>query len=191
MPLLESKNVSRRQKLLRQVQSLLLETQHNGWEGSQENSAFSQLRSRAGIHTQRGRVWTSSLTRRSTGGQKLGKTRTREEREEREERGRPERGGAQSGGDVNHLHRTVLPGLCLPLATYLVSLFTPGPRMRPKMHAQLFAKVKAPRRGLWVHIHTYYGVESPPFFIAKKPSCACADKEVSLDLRSGHLLSLL
>ena len=191
MPLFESKIVSRRQKLLKQVQSLLLETQHNGWEGTQENSVFSQLRSRAGIHTQRERVWTSSLTRRSAGGQKLGRDTPERSAGTGEERGRPEGGGAQSGGDVHHLHRTVLLGLCLPLASYLVSLFTPGPRTRPKMRAQLFAKVKPPCRGLWVHIHTYYGVGSLPFSIPKKPSCACAGKEVFLDFRSGHLISLL
>ena len=34
-------------------------------------------------------------------------------------------------------------------------------------------------RGLWVHIHAYYGVGPPPFSTLKKP-CACGDKEVSL-----------
>ena len=40
----------------------------------------------------------------------------------------PERGGLQQRGDeplkVNHLYRTVLPGLDLPLVDYFVSLFT-------------------------------------------------------------------
>ena len=40
--------------------------------------------------------------------------------------------------------RTVLQGLSFSLASYLVSLFTLGPRTRPKMRAQLFAKVKPP-----------------------------------------------
>ena len=185
MPLFESKTVSRRQKLLKQVQSLLLETQHNGWEGTQENSVFSKLRSRAGIHTQRERVWTSSLRRRSTGGQKLGRD-TRERSAgvlSEEERSREVMSITYTG--------LVLLSLCLPLASYLVSLFTPGPRTRPKMRAQLSAKVNPPCRGLWVHIHTYYGVGSPPCFIPKKPSCACAGKEVFLDFRSGHRISLL
>ena len=35
-----NENVSRRQKLQKQVQSLLLETQHNVWESTQINSLF-------------------------------------------------------------------------------------------------------------------------------------------------------
>ena len=41
-----------------------------------------------------------------------------------------------------------------------------------------------------MHVHIYYGVGPPPFLTLKKPSCACADREVFLDLRSGHLISL-
>ena len=44
---------------------------------------------------------------------------------------------------------------------------------------------------MWAHVNTYYGVVTPPFLTPKEPSCACADREVSLDLRSGHLISLL
>ena len=31
----------------------------------------------------------------------------------------------------------------------------------------------------------------PPFLTRKKPSCPCADREVFLDLKGGHLISLL
>ena len=43
------------------------------WEISQENSLFVQLRSRAEMYTQRERVWASSLERRSTVSQLLGR----------------------------------------------------------------------------------------------------------------------
>ena len=38
---------------------------------------------------------------------------------------------------------------------------------------------------------THYGVAASPFLTSKEPSCACADREVLLDLKSGHLISLL
>ena len=38
---------------------------------------------------------------------------------------------------------------------------------------------------------THYGVVAPPFLTSKEPACACADREVLLDLKSGHLISLL
>ena len=41
-----------------------------------------------------------------------------------------------------------------------------------------------------MHVYTYYGVVPPPFLTPKEASCACADREVFLDLRSGHLISL-
>ena len=45
-------------------------------------------------------------------------------------------------GEVNHLHRTVLLGLGLPLANYLVYFFTPeGPWILPKIQTQLFSKM--------------------------------------------------
>ena len=56
----------------------------------QRNRWFSYDRSKAEIYTKRERVWASSLMRRSA----------------------PERWW-------NHLYRAVLPGLCLPLASYL------------------------------------------------------------------------
>ena len=42
-----------------------------------------------------------------------------------------------------------------------------------------------------MHVHTYYGVVPPPFLTPKEVSCACVDRGVFLDLRSGHLISLL
>ena len=53
-------------------------------------------RSKAEIHTQKERVWASSLVRRRA-----------------------------VKRQSNHLYRTVLLGLCLPLANYLVSFSTP------------------------------------------------------------------
>ena len=38
-----------------------------------------------------------------------------------------------------------------------------------------------------MHVHTYYGVGTPRLLDPKKPSCACVDRDVFLDLRSGHL----
>ena len=38
-----------------------------------------------------------------------------------------------------------------------------------------------------MHVHTYYGVVSPPFLAPKEPSCACADREVFLDLESENV----
>lgn len=68
---------------------------------------------------QRERVWASSLERRSTVSQQLGRD------AHREERGRSECRAVRYGGDVDHFYRAVLPGLCLPLASYSVSFFTP------------------------------------------------------------------
>ena len=52
---------------------MLLETQHNVWESTPENSLFIQLRSTAEIHTQKESVWTSFLMRESAVSQKLGR----------------------------------------------------------------------------------------------------------------------
>ena len=47
------------------------------------------------------------------------------------------------GGDVNHLYRRVLPGLCLSLANYLVSFFTSDWSIDPPQDAwaTFFAKI--------------------------------------------------
>ena len=59
------------------------------------------------------------------------------------------------------------------------------------MRVQLFAKMGPTAEVFGVHVHTDYGVAPPPFLTPKEPSCTCADGEVFLDLRSGHLISLL
>ena len=65
-----------------------------------------------------------------------------------------------------------------------------GPRALPNMHVQLFAKMDPIAEACGGYVHTYYEVATPPFLTPKEPSCACADREVFLDLRSGHLISL-
>ena len=84
----------------------------------------------------------------------------------------------------NSLYRTILLGLYLPLANYLVSFthltclgFSPT-------HVHEFLLRWSQHRGLWAHVHTYYGVVSPPTWTTKETSCACAVLEASLDLRS-------
>ena len=73
MSLFESKDISQRQKLQKQVESLLLETQYHVWERTQEKSVFIKIRSRVEIHTQRKRVWASSLMKRHEVSQKQGR----------------------------------------------------------------------------------------------------------------------
>ena len=53
------------------------------------------------------------------------KSETRQRCTPGEEHGSSECRAVQYGGDVDHLYRTVLPSLCLLLASYLVSFFTP------------------------------------------------------------------
>ena len=61
---------------------------------------------------------------------------------ERKGVGIPPNEGAQWRGGLNHLSRTVLPGLCLHLANYLVSFFTPDWSQDPPQHAcSIFAKM--------------------------------------------------
>ena len=57
-------------------------------------------------------------------------------------------------GDLNQLCRTVLPGLCLPLANYPVLFLTPDwsvlfltHRTLPNMHAHLLAKMDSRAKG--------------------------------------------
>ena len=81
------------------------------------------------MHPWRERVWTSSLVRRSTVKRRL-----------------------------SHLYRAVLPGLCLPLANYLVSFFTPDllwdtPLGFTHSSAKMDLKVKVSGRS-----KTYYGL---------------------------------
>ena len=78
MALFESKDISQRQKLQKQVESFLLETQYHVWERTQEKSVFIKIRSRVEIHTQRKRVWAYSLMKRHEGSQKQGRDTHRE-----------------------------------------------------------------------------------------------------------------
>ena len=93
-------------------------------QGKPTGKQFIWLRIRAEISTQRKRVWTPSLMRRSAVIQKLCRNTVGKECRHPE-----------WGGDVSHLYRTVLPGLCLPLANYLVSFFTPDWSMDPPKDA--------------------------------------------------------
>ena len=94
----------------------------------------------------------------------------------------------------NPLYRTVLQGFCLPLASFFLFPWLTCSRTLPNTHAQHFPKMDSAAEGsgdIIVMGYTYYGVVSPPFLTPKEPPCACADGEVFLDLRSGHLISLL
>ena len=51
-------------------------------------------------------------------------------------------------GDLNHLHRTVLPGLCFLLANYLVLFLTPDWTQDPPQYACAFlAKMVSRAKG--------------------------------------------
>ena len=63
-------------------------------------------------------------------------------------------------------------------------------RTLPNMRAQLFAKMDSTTETCRGFVHTYYGVALPPFLTPKEPYCTCADREVFLDLRRGHFISL-
>ena len=103
------------------------------------------------MHPQKERVWTLSIMKRSAVHQKLGRD-THPER----------KGGGVScvrrsalWRCVNHTHRSILPGLCLPLANCLVSSFNlTGPWVFLKRSAQLFfLRWIPPQRpmGAWSH----------------------------------------
>ena len=62
------------------------------------------------------------------------------------------------------------------------------------MHAQHFANMIPLQKAVGILLlwgYTYYGVVSSPFLTPKESPCAYAGREVFLDLRSGHLISLL
>ena len=103
------------------------------------------------MHPQKERVWTLSIMKRSAVHLKLGRD-THPER----------KGGGVScvrrsalWRCVNHTHRSILPGLCLPLANCLVSSFNlTGPWVFLKRSAQLFfLRWIPPQRpmGAWSH----------------------------------------
>ena len=64
---------------------------------------------------------------------------------------------------VTHLYMTVLSGLCLPLASYLVSFFLMVHGTSPRcMHVQLFSKVYSTTEAYGC-VSTDYGMGHPPF----------------------------
>ena len=77
-----------------------------------------------------------------------------------------------------------------PMVSFLFPHLT-GPRTLPKMRAQLFAKMDSTAEDCGCMSTLIVGGAPPPFLTPKEPSCACADREVFLDLRPGHLISLL
>lgn len=71
-------------------------------------------------------------------------------------------------GDVNPSFRTILPGLWSPLSNYLVSFFTSDWSLNPPQDVGMtFAKIDPPQ-GLWVHVHTYYGMGPLPFWPSRR-----------------------
>ena len=119
------------------------------------------------MHPWRERVWTSSLVRRSTVKRRL-----------------------------SHLYRAVLPGLCLPLANYLVSFFTPDLPYNPPQHIciALFQEGFQPR-GLRGPLHYLLWDGAPPFLTPEEPSCTLVPGGVGSGLpdlksdRCAHPLS--
>ena len=58
----------------------------------------------------------------------------------------------------------VLPGLCLPLASYLVLILTPDwTQDHPQYACISFGKDGFQSKGCWDGIRTYYGLAPPPF----------------------------
>ena len=86
------------------------ETQYSTWESTQRSSLFIYIRSKAIIHTRRRSVGAGILLNEE----------------------------CTPRGDLNHLHRTVLPGLCFPLANYLVLFLTPPDPGPSSVFAQAF-----------------------------------------------------
>lgn len=71
-------------------------------------------------------------------------------------------------GDVNPSFRTILPGLWSPLSNYLVSFFTSDWSLHPPQDVGMtFAKIDPPQ-GLWVHVHTYYGMGPLSFWPSRR-----------------------
>ena len=116
---------------------------------------------------------------------------------------REEPGGLQSMGSqrvrhdwatslsfLNHLYRIVLQGLCLPLANYLVSFFTPGWSMAaPQDVPTTFCYDGSHPKGLWVQVHNYYG--GPSIFDSQEAFLHMCRQGVFLCFRSVHLISAL
>lgn len=97
----------------------------------------------------------------------------------------------QQEADWKRLYRTVLiEGLCLHLANYFVSFLTPGWSLDPKMPVQICANMDSTTQACRC-MATLMGRDSLPFLTLRKPSCTFVDREVLLDLRSGHHISSL
>ena len=79
------------------------------------------------------------------------------------------------------LLRTALQDLCLHMAiNLLLSPHLTGPGSFPKMHVQLFPKIDLTHwRGLWVHVHTYYGMV-PPSLLGTQVVWLCMCRQGSL-----------
>ena len=58
------------------------------------------------------------------------------------------------------------------------------------MWAQLFAKIDCTVEACGCMSTLIVGWDPPPFVASKEPSCACTDREVFLDLRRRHLITL-
>ena len=76
-----------------------------------------------------------------------------------------------------------------PIILFLFSQLT-GPWTLGKTGAQLSAKMDSTTETCGC-MSTPIMEWDPHFLTRKKPSCACADREVFLDLRGGHLILLL
>ena len=156
--------------------------------GEHTDKQFVYLRQKQGrIHTQRERVWASFSNEEEHSKSQAGQKYT-----PREEWGHPE-WGVQWGGDLNHLGRTVLLAFCLHL-TFLIFFFfhtwlVPGPS--PTCVCNFLLRWISPQRPVGGMSTLIMGWCPLPFLTPKEPSCACADREVFLDLRSGHLISFL
>ena len=96
-----------------------------------------------------------------------------------------------SRGDVNHHIGQSFQVFVYfwPIILFLSSLLT-CPWILPKMRVQLFPKMDCTVEAIGARPHLLQS-RAPPFLTPKKPSCVCADREVFLDFRSGHLISLL
>ena len=146
-----------------------------------------QLRGGAGMHTERQRVWAPSLMR-SAVHQTLGghththtHTHTHECILSREER----------STEVTWFIRIGQSFRCL-FTFGRLPCFLPHTSLVHDPPQDACATVcwdGSHHWGLWVHACAYHACAS--FLTPRKPFCAWADRDVFLDLRSGHRISLL
>ena len=114
-------------------------------------------------YTPRKKGWDIRDMRRSTVHQKLG----RDTHPERKGRGVSWVRRSALWRCVNHTYRTILPGLCLPLADCLVSSFNlSGPWILLKRSAHFFSKMD-PTTEVYGCMPTYYRVGPLPFSTPK------------------------